>query len=130
MAARSRIRHKATDIEKLVSSCLREQGFYYKREHRLDNYHVDFYLPHFNLSIQADSTYWHGGCNCCRVKGLTARQRFQRHRDRACLTYHRYRRINILRICECVIKDKTALVNLIKTSIEKIENGEYVNVGS
>lgn len=48
-----------TDIEQIVEVQLQGRGIYYKFNHRVRRYFVDFFLPNVNLGIEADGTYWH-----------------------------------------------------------------------
>ena len=93
----------------------------------MDFYHVDFFLPDYNLSIQADSIYWHGGCSECNISNkLNARQIFQQTRDKACICYHKFKKINLLRICECKIKNEEKLNEVINKTFNSIIKGKKV----
>lgn len=51
---------KTSKLEKKFAKMLREWGIYYKRQFKLKNKYYDFYLPKYNLLIEADGDYWHG----------------------------------------------------------------------
>ena len=57
-AARTRIEHP-TSIERKVEEVLQALGLWFIREFRIKNRVYDFYLPDFNMLIEADGTYWH-----------------------------------------------------------------------
>ena len=81
-------------------------------------------MPDYNLTLQCDSSYWHGPCKNCKDVDINRRQKLQSRRDKACLTYHKYAKINIIRLCECLIKEEDELVKLLSYYIGKIEGGE------
>jgi G:T-mismatch repair DNA endonuclease (very short patch repair protein) len=124
-ARNSRFKHKVTGIEKKVAATLSELNIKFLREHYIGNYPVDFYIPEYNLSIQSDGCYFHLCEKCYKNKKASSRQLFQQHRDKACLTYHKYCRISLVRIRECTINKKNIL-SIIKGVIEQIRNGEIV----
>jgi very-short-patch-repair endonuclease len=125
-AARNKyFKHKVTSIEKKVAATLNELNLKFFREHYLGNYPVDFYIPKYNLSIQADGDYFHFCSKCYKNKNPSNRQIFQQHRDKACLTYHKYCRISLIRLRECTI-NKRNILKIIKIVIEKINGGELV----
>jgi len=118
---------RLTDIELKTYQALDYLKVRFKREYYVGNYPVDFYLPDYNFSIQVDGAYWHCECNKCKSsKKETNTQKFQSNRDKACITYHKYCKINIIRICECIIKENTIeeLASYINKFIEKIKKGE------
>lgn len=120
---------KKTDIEIIFHNLLKELNISCKREYYHDYYPVDFFLPNYNLSIQVDGSFHHGPCKSCKTYGkkLLPRQIFQSRRDASCIMYHKYRGINILRICECKIKQDLINVKiLLLTVLEKIKNGEKI----
>ena len=125
---RSRVK-KPTDIELKTYHALDLLKVKFKREQYHGNYPVDFYLPDYNFSIQVDGSYWHSGCNKCRgdVK-LTTKQKFQSNRDKACITYHKYCKISIIRICSCTIQENTIedLANYIGKFLKRIKEGEKI----
>lgn len=116
-----------TDIEKIVYKLLKELGLRFKREYRLDYYKVDFFLLDYKLSIQCDGCFHHGCRVCYKDKKLYARQRFQRQKDQACMVYHRYKNINIIRFPGCMIHNSTPKVaKTILDSIQEINKGNKV----
>lgn len=118
-----------TDIEQILYLILlNDLSVKFKSEFKVGNYPVDFYLPNCKLSIQCDGNYFHGGCEKCNPKDIkTKRQFFQSHRDQACLTYHKYCKISLIRLCSCFIKsEKIAVVNYLKAVIKRVKSGELV----
>lgn len=117
-------KHHATDIEVSIESILQELGLSYKKEYLVGNYPVDFHIEEYNLSIQADGCFHHGCVDCYNGVKLYPRQIFQRRRDKACILYHKYNKINIIRIRECDLKrDSLGVKNLIIEVIKKIKEG-------
>jgi very-short-patch-repair endonuclease len=56
-------RSSGTDIEVLMENAFNEAGIELKKQHRIaeDSWHCyDFYLPKFNLLVEADGDFWHG----------------------------------------------------------------------
>lgn len=102
-------------------------GVHYKMQHRVGNYPVDFYLPNFKLSIQCDGCYFHQhSSKLCKVTKVP-RQIFQKYRDKACIAYHKYKHINIIRFYGCEILAKPDIVrDTILSTISKIKNGDFV----
>jgi very-short-patch-repair endonuclease len=116
---------KATKIEKIVRDILLLLNVKFIREYKIGNYPVDFYLPDYNLTIQCDGCYHHGHKGCSTY--VKARQIFQRVRDKACIAYHKYNKINIIRLHECdILKKPEKIYNYIQGSIERINNGEKI----
>lgn len=119
-------RHK-TDIEQIVSEVLPKLNLFYRREYKLDYYHVDFFIPSLKLSIQCDGSYWHGGCEKCNSKKvLTGKQKLQKRRDKACAAFHKHQKLSLLRLCECTIKNEELLIQTIKKAIKEIEDGKRI----
>lgn len=120
---------KRTNIEKIFGELLKKNGFRFKREYRIDNYPVDFFIHEYNLSIQVDGAFHHGPCKSCRKEGakLLPRQAFQSYRDQSCIAFHKYKKINIIRVCECLILEDLAKVErILYNSISKIKAGESI----
>ena len=120
--------HKVTDIEELMAKLLKEMNLKFKREFYVGNYPVDFYLPDYKLSVQTDGCWVHGHKGCTKIASKKyPRQGFQRRRDRACMAYHRYSKVSILRVKECTLKGNLKLVHdTIVESLTKILNGKLV----
>lgn len=106
MARKKRIKRKTTDIEKKVGSFLRETGVYFKREHRVDNFHVDFFIPSVKVVIQTDGCYWHyNKCDCNKGKTPNNTQIGQMIRDKSCNGVMRSRGYKVLRLWGCRIRN-------------------------
>lgn len=119
---------KLTDIEKIVRDLLFFNNIKYKREYKVGNYPVDFYLPDYNLSIQCDGCFHHQCISCYKKQKVKyARQIFQKQRDKSCIAYHMYHKINILRLKGCdILSSKEKTLIKINKVIKKIINGEKV----
>lgn len=46
-------------LESRVSTCLNSLSIKYIREHKIDRFFADFFLPEFNAVIEVDSDRWH-----------------------------------------------------------------------
>ena len=116
---------KLTNIEKVVRDILLSLNINFKREYKIGNYPVDFYLPDYNLTIQCDGCYHHGHKGCSKT--IKPRHIFQRFRDKACIAYHRYNKINIIRLSGCdILKRPDKVYTFIEDTINKINNGENI----
>ena len=105
-----------------------ELGLQYKREFKVGNYPVDFYIPMYKLSIQCDGCYWHGQHSGCRYTHKNSpRRQFQARRDKACTMYHKHIKNNILRVHECQVEHSIEEVKLkITSAIKSILEGKPV----
>lgn len=113
-----------------MKSILLNLNISFKKEYKIGNYPVDFFLPEYNLSIQCDGCWHHNkDCDCLKkVDKIYPRQIFQERRDRACIAYHKYHKINIVRFKGCEILNKAnEIKNRINIIIKKIESGETVH---
>lgn len=124
-AARSRFKHKVTGIEKKVAAALSILDIKFFREYYIGNYPVDFFIPEYNLSIQVDGCYFHRCSICYKNKKVLNRQLFQQNRDKACLTYHKYCNISLVRIRECTINKKN-IIDTLRQVVEKVKGGEII----
>lgn len=52
---------KETEPEKRVREFLESHSIDFKQEYRISKYHVDFYLPKYDIAIEVYGDYWH--CN-------------------------------------------------------------------
>jgi very-short-patch-repair endonuclease len=123
--------NKQTNIEAILEGLLVELRVTYIREHYVGNYRVDFYLPDYKLSLQADGGYYHGRCLVCRdsAKGTIKNITGQKYRDKSCITYHKYKKINIIRICECQLLHNIGKVkDTILKGIETILTGKNIYI--
>jgi len=114
-------RRKATSIEKAIGSFLRKNNTYYRREFKIDFFHVDFYIPSSNLVIQTDGCYWHfHQCEENAGKIPTGKQLTQMHRDKACNGVMTSRGYKVLRLWECeIINDWEGCEQKILKSLEE-----------
>jgi very-short-patch-repair endonuclease len=48
-----------TSIEKKVRVTLEELDIQYIAEYRVGRYQIDFYLPEYQIAVEADGAYWH-----------------------------------------------------------------------
>jgi len=120
-------RRKTTDIEQEVKKLLEDLEFFYIREYRFGSFNIDFFLPEFEISIQADGEYWHGFCKKCKTKELTSRQLFRQYKDLACIALHKVRGTSILRFCGCEIKNNKEFVKeVILEAISQTRQGNLV----
>lgn len=119
-------KHKSTNIEDIMCNLLTNCKFAFKREFLIGNYPVDFYLTDYRLSIQVDGC-WHHGCKQCTKELKCPRHIFQRNRDKACILFHKYQNINILRVKECtLVKDIELVKQTILDIIKEIESGKLI----
>lgn len=121
------MKNKDTNIEIALEFLLRDLKLNFKKQHRVGNYPVDFFLKKYNLTIQVDGCWVHNhGCELNIGKKTYARQSFQKRRDAACVLYHKYSKINIIRIKECILADLEGTKIFILSIIKRIENGEKI----
>ena len=123
------MKRKSTDIEKIMRSILLNMSVDFKKEYKIGNYYVDFYLPKYNLSIQCDGCWFHlPKCNCLKIVKIYKRQLFQQRRDKACIAYHIYHNINIIRFKGCeIINNSQEIFKKIQSILKKISNGEVIH---
>lgn len=119
---------KLTDIEKAVRQILLSLGFSFKMQHKIGNYPVDFYIPKYKLTIQTDGCFFHSAkCSCFKAKKIYPRQIFQQRRDKACIAYHKYHKINIIRLRGCeILESPEHIVKTILSTIERIKDGDSI----
>lgn len=119
---------KSTNIEKKLQFLLQELKLNFAMEYYVGNYPVDFFLKEHNLSINIDGCWVHG-CNCDLNLGKKKypRQVFQLRRDKACILYHKYSKINIIRIKECTLLNIEESKAIILEVITRISKGEQVH---
>lgn len=48
-------------LEKLLRLALDELGITYQQEHKAHPYSIDFFLPEWQIALEADGGYWHQG---------------------------------------------------------------------
>lgn len=60
-------RKSRTSIENKVCAVLKELGINFSEQKFIKKYAYDFYLPDYNLLIEADGCFWHG-CEICGFK--------------------------------------------------------------
>ena len=48
-----------TSLEKILSKILLELGYRYYEQYELHPYIVDFFIPEFNIALEADGDVWH-----------------------------------------------------------------------
>jgi very-short-patch-repair endonuclease len=121
-------KRKSTSIETTFQLILQDLSLNFKREHYIGNYPVDFFLKEHNLSIEIDGCFHHA-CSKCYPdkKEQYPRQMFQKRRDKACIMYHKYSKINILRIKECSLVDINAIKCIILEVLSRISKGELIH---
>lgn len=122
---------RPTDIEVIMAAELKDLGLKFKREFKVGYYPIDFYLPDYELSIQVDGTYYHGNCpDCLKEEKNNPRQVFQRRRDLACISFHKYHQVSIIRVCACkLLYDKKRVRKILKSCIKTIQKGEKIYYG-
>jgi len=103
---RWRSRRKSTSIETKVASLLKENDIYYRREYRVENYPVDFYIPSCNLIIQVDGCYYHGLACCINQSTLSNWQTARKFKDRARNGVIKSKGFRYLRLTGCDINER------------------------
>lgn len=116
-----------TNIEVFLEAILRDMGLNFFKEYKIGNYPVDFYIKKYNLSIQVDGCFHHLCNKCYKDKEAYSRQVFQKRRDRACVLYHKYSKINILRLKECSLSDPESTKLLLLEVFDRISKGELIH---
>jgi len=72
---------KMTDIEKIVSDILYKLNIKFIYQHPIDDiFHVDFFLPEYNIVIECDGNYWHNYPH--GLKGDIQRDKYLRHKKK------------------------------------------------
>lgn len=94
-----------TSIETMVRHAIEQLSLPYIQEHKLGGYFIDFYLPLFNLAIEADGEYWHSGT--------------RKSRDIRRDAYLLSQGVLTIRLPEKVIKSTKDLPSLINRRIRK-----------
>lgn len=59
-AGRKALRNKNTSIEKKVENILKKQDITFEKQKQMGEFAPDFWLPKYELVIEADGDYWHG----------------------------------------------------------------------
>jgi len=75
-----------SDIEKKVRRKLEHLCIDYKQEYPIGNYNIDFFLPDYNIALEADGIYWHNKDSV---------EERDKRRDKELLDNHRYGTIRI-----------------------------------
>lgn len=63
-------------LEQFVAAQLDAVGLTYERQKRIGRYAVDFFVPDFNLIIEANGCYWHG----CEVCGFNSAEHIEKRK--------------------------------------------------
>ena len=118
MAIEGLFKYGETSIEKIIKNLLRSNKIKYKKnfyiffnekEHKI----YDFYLPDYNLLLEADGDYWHG--NPVFFKSLNEIQQINKKNDKFKNELAKQEGYFLIRFWENEIKEKNFKESLLKS---------------
>jgi very-short-patch-repair endonuclease len=90
---------KPTIIELKIKDLLIDESIDFIKNHRINNFLVDFYLPKYNLVVECDGDYWHANPLVYKDKTLDSIQLKNIDRDKRKEIMLKDNNIKIIRCC-------------------------------
>ena len=109
-----------TDIEKKVYDVLNDTNIEFETQKQVNRYRFDFYLPDYNLIIEADGDYWHGNPDV--FDNLNKKQKERSEIDKQRDIWCKNKGYNIERIWGSDIKEDAE--KYVKRAIRKYQTNE------